>query len=354
MSTRDVIEPTENPAEPTIRDAVLEYLRVAGLNHTTNTVNNIRSQIVRFGLYLDPFDPIGGVTSQDVENYFIDEVQVRNQSAGAYNKVIGLLRGFFTFCASRGWVRTDLLTNVRKRQPQGKRPRLILSADELVALLGYAENPRDRCMLAVAMNSAFRASELVGLTIADVDLAKGELRVHIVKSKTWDLFPITSELDAELRLWMTAYAAALQADGIELDGSMMLFPARAWQRYLPDCDGELVRTDGPWQPHKVVYKPVTVVHRALKLAGYDELAFEGWHTIRRSLGRLLFDDANANGRDRALREVAAALHHKSTATTEIYLNMEVEREARDRRLRGQPFLSRLTSKENVVPIRGAK
>jgi site-specific recombinase XerD len=332
VSTRDVIEPFVNPDEPTIRDAVLEYLRVAGLNHTTNTVNNIRSQIVRFGLYLDPFDPIGGVTSRDVENYFIDEVQVRNKSAGSYNKVIGSLRGFLTFCASRGWVKTDLLANIKKRPPQGKRPRLYLNAHELVALLGHAENPRDRCMLAVAMNSAFRASELVGLTIADVDLANGFLRVYVMKSKTWDLFPITSELDTELRLWMTIYSAALQADGIELDGSMMLFPARAWQRYLPGDDGILVRTDGPWQPHKAVYKAVTVVHRTLKLAGYDELAFEGWHTIRRSLGRLLFDDANANGRDRALVEVASALHHKSVATTEIYLNMEVEREARDRRL----------------------
>ena len=122
MSTRDVIEPIENPDEPTIRDAVLEYLRVAGLNHTTNTVNNIRSQIVRFGLYLDPFDPTGGVTSQDVENYFIDEVQVRNQSAGAYNKVIGLLRGFLTFCAGRGWVKTDLLAKHPKAQTAGQAP----------------------------------------------------------------------------------------------------------------------------------------------------------------------------------------------------------------------------------------
>ena len=65
MSTRDVIEPIEKPDEPTIRDAVLEYLRVAGLNHTTNTVNNIRSQIVRFGLYMGTFEPIGNVTSRD-------------------------------------------------------------------------------------------------------------------------------------------------------------------------------------------------------------------------------------------------------------------------------------------------
>lgn len=43
MSTKDAIEPIENPDAPTIQ----EYLRVAGLNHTTNTVNNIRSQVVR-------------------------------------------------------------------------------------------------------------------------------------------------------------------------------------------------------------------------------------------------------------------------------------------------------------------
>jgi hypothetical protein len=43
------------------------------------------------------------------------------------------------------------------------------------------------------------------------------------------------------------------------------------------------------------------------------------------------------------------LYHKSSATTEHYLGLSSERERRDKRLPGQPFLTAMVSSENVCP-----
>src|SRR5690606_30101648 len=84
-----------------------------------------------------------------------------------------------------------------------------------------------------------------------------------------------------------------------------------------------------------------VVQGALGALGYPTRG-EGCHTVRRSVARAFFDSmATDTGYDAALRTVSAMLHHKSSATTEIYLGLTSERVRRDSLLRGRPFLSAL-------------
>jgi integrase len=94
-----------------------------------------------------------------------------------------------------------------------------------------------------------------------------------------------------------------------------------------------------------------IVQGALKALGLPTFK-EGTHTIRRAVAMAYFQEvAKDKGDVAALRETAAFLHHSSVATTELYLGMTPEKNRRDRRLRGQPFLSAMVAQDNVVQLR---
>lgn len=335
---------------PTVAECGQDYLRCQALNMAASTLANHKSLVTSFARFVGPERQIGSLAVRDVEDYFLEHVGPRNASSASYNKVRNNLRQFLLYCGQHGWVRQDLMGTIRNRPQQARRKRLRLKGPDLLRLLATTSDPRDRAMLATAMNTAMRASELVGLRVGDVDLAAFELSVYVQKTREHDVFPMSGDLEHELRRWMTTYAHDLHTQGVTLEKDMRLFPARAYQRYERRDDG-MVRVDGPWQPHKPVFRPSAVVHRALARAGFDERDFEGFHTIRRAVGQIVFDEANKAGRDAALREVATVLHHKRMTTTEAYLDLQVDREARDRRFKGKPFLNALFASDNVVPLR---
>jgi hypothetical protein len=84
--------------------------------------------------------------------------------------------------------------------------------------------------------------------------------------------------------------------------------------------------------------------------------YEGTHTIRRAIALAYFDEASAEQGDvAALRETAALLHHAHLSTTERYLGMTAEKNRRNKRIKGRPFLTAMVAKQdNVVPLRKAE
>lgn len=182
-----------------------------------------------------------------------------------------------------------------------KRERLRLSPAELIRLLECTGHPRDRAVLALAMNTALRASEIAGLRLGDVDLDGGWLTVRITKSAVEDLMPVTLELDHELRVWLDFYAANTSGP---LGPTAYLFPAKAPGRWrysttpTPGVEqrmGNSVYVHGKLNPTMPIRKPAETVQRALRQSGYEIAAGEGLHTVRRSLARAFFDRESAAG-----------------------------------------------------------
>ncbi len=109
---------------------------------------------------------------------------------------------------------------------------------------------------------------------------------------------------------------------------------------------------GELQPTVRISKPALIIQRALsRQLGTETLRGEGVHTVRRSVARILFDQASEHGHDNALRVAAALLGHSSTQTTEIYLGIDRDRQKRDEILRGKSLFppSRGTSCRRVRP-----
>lgn len=282
-------------------------------------------------------------------------------SDATHNQYRARIKGFIGWCATKGYVKASLPADVfdarfgvvrplRVAKTQRNRP----SPSVLLSLLDFAENARDRAYLATAMNTALRTSEIRALRIRDVGLDIGFIDVAILKTKDVDEQPITSDLDAELRRWYVTYAQDL---GRPLRPTDYLFPRRRGgliSHYDTDDDGNAVMVRHPyfWVADQHVMETHLIVQKALKAAGLPTKK-QGTHTIRHAVASAYFEHVSKEKGDvAALRETSALLHHQSVTTTELYLGMTPEKNRRNQRMKGQPFLSAIVGdRENVVPLR---
>jgi integrase len=324
---------------PHLSEAVEQYQRTRAVHVARSTLINDQSVLRRFVEGVN--DPqVHLLTPERAEAWFATEAG--RQSASSYNKVLQRVRGLLGFCQRRGWLAHDPLSELRPR-PVPRKDRLQLSVSQLRALVECTENPRDRAIIATSVNTGLRASDLVALRIRDVDLDEGWLRTTIQKTNDVDRLPITSDLDAELRRWLSYYTERLAAHGQRLESDARLFPS------LGSCNTVRGQVWGDPKPYVPANRPSAIVHRALMRIGIFETSQEGFHTIRRSVGRQVFELALESGHDGALRTAAALLGHKSTATTEIYLGIQSDRMKRDALLRGKSLLG-APAQDNVVRL----
>lgn len=240
------------------------------------------------------------------------------------------LRTFMGYCIKRGWIEADPTVLLRVPRPAPE-PRERLNAFELLQLVDSADFPQHRIILALAANLALRQKEIKTLLVKDVNLDAGTIRVHLHKTRekiTYDDMPVTTELHAELSSWLDHYQAACP-----LTPSTLLVPS---QHVAPATGKVTYRTD------RSIGDPEDVVKRGLGKLGWDVVKGEGIHTVRRSVARIYFDAAEAEeSYHEALLGTMRLLHHDKPETTLRYIGVDRQTLARDRFLRGRPFLSRL-------------
>ncbi|WP_337050107.1 tyrosine-type DNA invertase [Serratia fonticola] len=63
-------------------------------------------------------------------------------------------------------------------------------------------NIRDACMIYMSFLHGFRASELTGLTLSDIDLLSGKINVHRLKKGRSTIHPIISDEMEMLKSWL--------------------------------------------------------------------------------------------------------------------------------------------------------
>ena len=157
------------------------------------------------------------------------------------------------------------------------------------------------------------------------------------------------ELHWELTNWYNTYAQLMGLDGAEqLPSEWLVCPS---YHYFTTRSGAVVTRPKPTEVHASPWRMVQV---PLQRMGYPTKG-EGFHTLRRSSARALFESLRAAeyGRDHALMVVKEFLNHSSTAQTEHYLGLNQERVIRDVLLKDKPFLSALVEQEQRRVAHGA-
>jgi integrase len=334
-------------ATPKLSIAADEWCAVSARRSTSRTLHyDYRSLLRRFTLRVGDVR-IGSVTPEHVEDFFYGPGGSLTASCQrpTLAKHRTTMKRFFDWCHRKRYCALDgeaMMADIRKGGGNNKRNRYRMTRAEIRHLMEHASNPRDRALTAFIANTGVRISEALAMKVRDVSFPKGELYVTLIKTNEEETLPISSDLEEELRSWLTFYTESVG----KLERDFYLFPAYHRNRWL---------NGGTAAPrHFNPTARITTAQRIIKgMAGRAGIELEpgdAWHTIRRSFARIVFNDASEAGHDTALRITQAALNHASVKTTERYLGLEVERERYSLMMKGKPFLTADVDASKIVAL----
>jgi integrase/recombinase XerD len=232
---------------------------------------------------------------------------------------LSAIRQFHRFLVREGHAREDPTSHVESPRPWRRLP-TVLSTQEVDCLLapGRPATPRglrDRAMLEVLYASGLRVSELVGLRLADLNLAAGVLRV-LGKGSKERLVPLGDAALESLQAYL--------ADGrpkLERRRGLASGPSTRSGSRAPRDAGSKDSTRGA-SPHLFLGRHGRgltrqmfwqLLRRYVRAAGITKPVTP--HTLRHSFATHLLE----RGAD--LRSVQLMLGHADISTTQIYTHL---------------------------------
>ena len=158
-----------------------------------NTVESYLRDISQFSSYCASvgFNDLSKVGS-DFVNSYIEFIAVSGKSESTKSRIIASLRCFYRFLLSRGFCETNPLEGFKVKKAERKLPD-VLDANEIILLLAQPNGAdyksiRDKAMLELLYATGIKVSELIELTLSDINLQVGI--VHLNNGKKERIIPI--------------------------------------------------------------------------------------------------------------------------------------------------------------------
>ncbi|WP_165048219.1 MULTISPECIES: tyrosine recombinase [unclassified Adlercreutzia] len=275
-------------------------------NASAHTVRNYRVDLTDYLRWAAraSLDPLR-VTHKQLRLYLgeLDQARYRRTTV---NRRLSALRSFFRWLVGEGRVDADPASVLQGPKTPRSLPKVIKPADMARLLSVHApraldgtprdqtcEDLRDLALLELLYACGARVSEASGLKAADVDLARGQVKVFGKGAKE-RIIPI-HELAAQA---MRAYAAK---------GRPQLLRGRESEFFFVSARGNRMSTDAIRKMFKAT----------VRAAGLDESLSP--HAMRHTFAT----DLLSGGAD--LRSVQEMLGHASLSTTQIYTHVSPER-----------------------------
>jgi integrase/recombinase XerD len=295
--------------ETDIARQALDFLAYLELERglSRNTLEAYRSDLLQFGEFLHRrgLDALA-VGHGDLAAFLselADGMEGRLPVAAAtLQRKAACLRSFYRHLRREGLLEHDPTAELRG-PPRTRRLPMVLSREEVSSLLGepVGSEPRtlrDRALLEVMYACGLRASEVVGLELADVDLEDGLLRARGKGSKE-RIVPIGRQAVAALLVYVQRGRPVLvNCRGERAEHASRLF--------LNARGGGLTRQG--------LYK---IIQGHARGVGLQEKMSP--HTLRHTFATHLL----AGGCD--LRSLQEMLGHADLATTQVYTHLSAER-----------------------------
>jgi len=281
---------------------MLTWLRVER-GRSVNTLNAYRLDLRAYVAWLDDRRlTIAEVTEADLTEY-VAHLKASGRAASSLKRSLVAVRGLHRFLATE----TEGVVDPAAELEMPKVPRGLpkaLSEKEVERLLDavVGDDPlarRDRVILEVLYGTGLRISELVGLSLADLDLDAGLLRAFGKGAKE-RIVPLGSHAIRALVAWLGP------------GGRPDLEPDR-WAR-RGDAEAVLLNTRGGRLSRQGAW---IVVHRAGQRVGLGDRLSP--HVLRHSCATHMLD----HGAD--IRTVQELLGHASISTTQVYTLVSTDR-----------------------------
>ena len=301
--SRATSDPTSaSPPLPLEAEEFLSWLG-AERGRAANTLSAYRRDLLLYGRWLEARHlGLDAATASDIEN-FVADMRDAGKAPSSVARTLVAVRSLHRFLAEEGHAVNDpALTVAVPRVPQGL-PKA-LREDEVEALIAVVTGNdaiarRDRAILEVLYGTGLRISELVGLSLANLDLAGGTLRA-VGKGDKERMVPLIGLAHEAMTAWLSPM------------GRDEVVPKR-WARrgdaeavFLNSRGGRLSR-QGAWG----------IVRRHGDLVGLGDRLTP--HVLRHSCATHMLD----HGAD--IRVVQELLGHASITTTQVYTMVTTER-----------------------------
>ena len=283
-------------------EELLSWLRVEK-GRSANTLAAYRRDLSAYVEFLHG----RGLTIHDVTDRVVEDYLAFLRAAGrapaSVARALVAIKALHRFCEDEGFAEANPAEDVeRPRVPAGL-PKA-LSEDDVALLLGAVTGDdalarRDRAILEVLYGCGLRVSELVSLSLGDLDLDAGLLRAFGKGAKE-RVVPVGRMATEALRAWLAPA------------GRGALVPAR-WARRT-DSDAVFLNARGGRLSRQGAWGVVR--HHGDRVGLGDRLTP---HVLRHSCATHMLD----HGAD--IRVVQELLGHASISTTQVYTRVSTER-----------------------------
>jgi len=264
-----------------------------------NTLESYRRDLNKFSLWLQQHcnETLIQGTHADIQGFLAHLVVERKARASSTGRAISSLKRFYQYLLRQGKIGVDPTLQIATPKLPRSLPKslteqdveLLLNAPDVNTALGL----RDRAMLEVLYASGLRVSELTGLTVAQVSMDMGVVRVMGKGSKE-RLVP----LGEEALEWIRRYLAEARA---------VLLNNRVSNAMFVTARGEGMTRQMFWY----------LIKRHAQQGGLNKSLSP--HTLRHAFATHLLN----HGAD--LRVVQLLLGHADISTTQIYTHVARER-----------------------------
>jgi integrase/recombinase XerD len=262
-----------------------------------NTLGAYRTDLKGFALWLNKTGKhLLSAGREDLLAYIAFKSQ-SGAHARSVARLLSSLRRFYQYHVREGHIQVDPTEQVDSPK-LGRSLPSVLTEEEVEALIdapdiNTPQGLRDRVMLEVLYASGLRVSELVSLTMTQINQQHGVIRV-LGKGNKERLIPIGEEA----LYWLTRYLKEPRNELLKGIHSEVLFPSR---------NGKPMTRQGFWH----------IIKRYTRRASIEKSISP--HTLRHAFATHLLN----HGAD--LRVVQLLLGHSNVSTTQIYTHIAMER-----------------------------
>ncbi|MGB9594127.1 MAG: site-specific tyrosine recombinase XerD [Anaerolineae bacterium] len=282
----------------------LSYLRVEkGYSaHTLAAYRNDLTQFVDFVRAKSPATTQWSAVDKGLIVKYIMYLKEREYASSSVARKLAAVKSFFHFLSREGRVKEDPTTTLDSPRLAKRLPKTLTrkEVDRLLEAPGTGDDPkslRDRALLELLYATGMRVTELVSLTLNDINLASGSVRVVHGKRRKERIIPVHPRA-------LEAVEAYLQRGRIH----MAKDPNE--QAVFVNFQGKPLTRQGLW----------LIIKHYVEQVGISKTVTP--HTLRHSFATHLLTGGAK------LPDVQRLLGHANVSTTQIYTHLTKE-ELRD-------------------------
>ena len=259
---------------------------------SVNTVSSYMRDVHQFAEAMKRMDvPLAEVLTRDVENYSAGLLK-KGKSPSTVTRAMASIKCFYACLHKTGYIANNPARGVTSAKVERKLPQILTGKEVELFLEQPSGNDlkgiRDRAMLELLYATGIRVSELIGLSVDDLNLDASVLRCRARdKDRIIPLYPAAVKA-------LSVYINQVRPQLVERPDQTVLFV---------NMNGEPMSRQGFWKLVKLYQERAGITKEITP------------HTLRHSFAAHLLE----NGAD--LRSIQEMLGHADISSTQIYSHL---------------------------------